>query len=61
MKKLDYASAQTELQKLLQELQDEKTDLDQLAEKVARARELIQFCRERLRLAEVEVNKLLEN
>ncbi len=58
---ITYTSAQDELQNLLAELQDEKTDLDMLAGKVARARELITFCREKLRQTEQQVNQLLES
>ena len=54
-----YESAQTELEQILQDLQAEKTGIDELAEKVRRARELIEFCRSRLRLTEEEIRKLL--
>ena len=49
---LNYESAYAELQRLLHDLQEETVGIDELAAKVARAKELIQFCRERLRQTE---------
>ncbi len=59
-KELTYAAAQKELEKILADLQDDKTDVDALAAKVKRAAELIDFCKTRLRATEDEVNKLLQ-
>ncbi len=53
-----YADALAELQRILQNLQEEKIGIDDLAAQIARANELIQICRERLRLAEGELEKL---
>ena len=55
---LTYTAAYAELQQIVSEVQDESTDLDELTAKIARATELIRFCRERLRLTEEEVGKL---
>ena len=55
---LSYESAQQELQQIVQDLQSEAVRIDELGEKIARANALIQFCRERLRVTEEEVNKL---
>ncbi len=55
---LNYAAAYAELQQIVSDVQDETTDLDELTAKIARATELIRFCRERLRLTEEEVGKL---
>ncbi len=55
---LTYTAAYAELQQIVSEVQDETTDLDELTAKIARATELIRFCRERLRLTEEEVGKL---
>jgi exodeoxyribonuclease VII small subunit len=53
-----YEIAYAELQQIVQDLQEERVGIDELAEKIARAGELIRFCRERLRTAEDEVGKL---
>ncbi len=55
---LTYESAQAELQQIVQDLQNEAVGIDELAAKIARANELIRFCRERLRMTEVEIGKL---
>jgi exodeoxyribonuclease VII small subunit len=54
-----YESAWIELQKIVQDLQNESVSIDDLTKQLARANELILFCRERLRQTESEVNKLL--
>lgn len=58
--KLTYESAYMELQQIVQELQGEMVGIDDLAIKIARAQELIRFCRERLREVEAEVGKIVE-
>ena len=55
---LTYESAQTELQQIVQDLQNEVIGIDELTAKIARANELIRFCRERLRMTEEEIGKL---
>ncbi len=56
--KLTYQSAYAELQQIMQEVQGETVGIDDLAAKIARASELIRFCRERLRMTEEEVKNL---
>jgi exodeoxyribonuclease VII small subunit len=53
-----YESAYKELQKIVAQLQDELVSVDDLSEKVARATTLIQWCREKLRKTEEEIDKL---
>ncbi len=55
---ITYESASAELQQIVQDLQEEQISIDELSAKMARATELIRFCRERLRLAEEEVSKI---
>jgi exodeoxyribonuclease VII small subunit len=57
---LTYETAFAELQQLVQALQSEAVGIDDLTARLARATELIRFCRERLRLTEEEVAKLME-
>lgn len=54
-----YDAAFTELKAILEALQQEEIGVDALAEKVKRAADLIAFCGERLRKAEGEVQKVL--
>ena len=55
-----YETAYAELQQIVTALQSETVSIDDLAEKIARAQELIRFCRERLRQVEAEVGKIVE-
>ena len=54
----NYESALRELQEIVAQLQDEAIGMDQLTAKVARATELLRFCREKLRDTSQEVEAL---
>jgi exodeoxyribonuclease VII small subunit len=56
---LTYESALKELQQIVSELQEEAIGMDLLAVKVKRAGVLIQFCREKLRDTEKEIEGLI--
>ena len=56
---LTYESALKELQQIVSELQEEAIGMDVLAAKVKRAGVLIQFCREKLRDTEKEIEGLI--
>jgi exodeoxyribonuclease VII small subunit len=56
---LTYASAITELEEIVNEIESGEVDVDVLAGKVKRASELIKFCNERLKGTQTEVNKIL--
>ena len=55
-----YGEATAQIEKILARLRSEEMDVDTLAAEVKRATELIASCKERLRKAEEEVNKILE-
>lgn len=55
---LSYESAWAELQEIVAELQAETVSVDALSEKIARASLLSNFCRERLRTTEEQLEKL---
>jgi len=55
-----YDAAFAELKAILEALQQDAIGVDDLAEKVKRAAELIAFCGDRLRKAEGEVQKVLD-
>lgn len=59
-KTLKYAEAITELNAILDDLEAETIDVDELAEKVKRAVELIKLCREKLNATELEVKKIVK-
>lgn len=54
-----YASAVEELDEIVAELDGEDVDVDELAAKVARAGELIAFCRERIDASQREVQAII--
>lgn len=59
-KQLTYGEATAQIEQILARLRSEEMDVDTLAAEVKRATELIASCKERLRKAEEEVNKILE-
>lgn len=59
-KNIKYSEAVKEIENILQHLEEEELDVDQLADKVKRATELIQFCKDKLKNTEEEVNKILD-
>jgi len=57
---LTYETAFTELEGIMQDLQDEKVSVDELGAKVKRAAELITFSNTMLRSTEAEVNRIVK-
>ena len=57
---LTYESAFTELEAIMQDLQEDKIGVDELTAKVKRAAELIGFCNDMLRSTEAEVSKIVK-
>ena len=55
---LTYESAYNELQQIVRALQEDQINIDELPERIARAGELIRYCRERLRQTESALQKL---
>ncbi|MEN0003065.1 MAG: exodeoxyribonuclease VII small subunit [Bacteroidota bacterium] len=60
MKIESYEKAMQELQTILQALQAGTITMDSLSTKVARAQELIAYCKNELRTAEKAVKELLD-
>jgi exodeoxyribonuclease VII small subunit len=56
-----YEAAFTELQELISDIENGEISVDQLSEKVKRASVLIQFCKDKLRATELDVEKILED
>jgi exodeoxyribonuclease VII small subunit len=59
-KELTYDQAYKELNEILTALQQEDAGLDDLSSKLARATELTQFCKQKLREIDSEVSKLTD-
>lgn len=58
-KKETYAEAMARLEKIVVQIDNNELDIDQLADKIKEANEIIAFCTAKLTKAEEEVEKLL--
>lgn len=54
-----YEQAYQELSEIARDIENETISVDQLAQKVKRASELITFCQSKLRATENEVNNII--
>lgn len=57
--KLNYSKALEELQQIVSDIEEGETGVDELAEKVKRAAELIRICKAKLTSTEEDVEKIL--
>ena len=57
--KLTYEAAKSELTAISKEIESEEISVDELASKVKRASELIEFCQTKLKSTEAEVSKII--
>jgi len=57
---MNYTDAYSELQLIVQEIEQGEISVDQLSEKVKRAAVLIQLCKQKLTDTELDVKKILE-
>lgn len=58
---LTYNKAYSDLSKLVDQIEDDKIQLDTLADKVKQAKELIDFCETKLRTIDKDVKTALTN
>jgi exodeoxyribonuclease VII small subunit len=56
---LGYAQALDELDQILRELEGTDVDVDRLADRVARASELIAVCRQRITAAKLRIDEVI--
>lgn len=61
MADLKYTKSIKRLEEIIQKIENEEIDVDELSEKVKEAVTLIQFCKEKIEKAEVEVKKVVED
>ena len=54
-----YGDALAELEAIIEALDDDDIDIDVLADRVARASELIKFCRTRIASARTQVDRIV--
>lgn len=58
---MKYEEAMRELEDIVQQMEGDDLDIDQLTEKLRRAKQLIKLCKERLTHTDEEIKQLLEN
>jgi exodeoxyribonuclease VII small subunit len=57
---IGYAEALEELESILESLEEDDVDVDELAERVQRASELIELCRERIGKAKLRIENVVK-
>ncbi|MBB1139488.1 exodeoxyribonuclease VII small subunit [Myroides sp. WP-1] len=60
MEKLTYETAANELDQILTALKNDEVTVDELAEKVERASQLIVFCKKKLTTTEEKIEKIID-
>ncbi|WP_158962061.1 exodeoxyribonuclease VII small subunit [Myroides fluvii] len=60
MEKLTYERAADELEQILTALKNDEVTVDELAEKVERASQLIVFCKKKLTATEEKIDKIMD-
>lgn len=60
-KEFSYNEAVAEIEEILLQLEKDDTDIDELAGKVKRVSSLIKLCRQKLRVTEKEVEKIIDD
>lgn len=56
---IGYGDALAELERILEDIEDDAVDVDVLATKVRRAAELLRVCRDRIASARIEVTQIV--
>jgi len=56
---IGYTAAMEELERILAEIESDDVDVDVLTDRVGRAAELIQLCRERIAATKTEVERVV--
>jgi len=58
--KISYSQAVTEIEAILEKIEEGKLDVDELAQKVSRVTDLLKICRDKLHLTEKQIGKILD-
>ena len=56
---LKYEAAFAELQAIVRKMENDELDIDQMAEQLKRAQELIKLCKDKLTKTDAEIKKIL--
>ena len=60
-KEISYKDAVSEIEEILQQVENEELDIDILSDKVKRVSELLKQCKKKLHQTESEVQKILDD
>ena len=60
-KKISYKEAISEIEEILEKIENDELDVDELSEKVKQVSLLIKICKDKLQQTEEEVEKILED
>lgn len=61
MAEVKYGKAIKRLEEILQKIEDEEIDVDELADRVKEAVQLIRVCKDKIERAQVDVSKVVED
>ena len=56
---LKYEAAYAELQTIVRRMENDELDIDQMAEQLKRAQQLIKLCKDKLTKTDTEIKKIL--
>ena len=56
---MKYEAAMAELQSIVRKMENDELDIDQMAEQLKRAQELIRLCKDKLTKTDAEIKKIL--
>jgi exodeoxyribonuclease VII small subunit len=56
---LKYEAAFAELQTIVRKMENDELDIDQMADQLKRAQQLIKLCKDKLTKADAEIKKIL--
>ena len=59
--KMNYDTAVSEIEEILEKIEEGDLGVDELAEKVKRVSHLLKICRDRLHATEEQINKILDS
>jgi len=58
---MKYEEAITQLESIVRKMESQEFDIDQMAQQLSKAQQLIKLCRDKLTKTDQEINQLLRN
>ena len=60
-KEIKYEEAVSELEEIVEKMENDELDIDQLSDQLKRAKELVKLCKDKLTKTDEEIKKLLQD